>query len=675
MRALLAADDLSIASVVDTAETTLAAAQGRTLSAREVRLTGEAIGAASAAYRTVRGDETLREVTGGYVPVDDLRAAIANAVDERDAVLDRASPALSRIRHGIVQAQNEARERANAVARSAKYARAIQDPVVTIREGRFVVPVRAEFAAEVPGIVHDTSASGQTLFVEPLQALESNNRLRTLRLEEEREVDRVLGELSRGIGERADAIEANVEILAALDLLSAKANIARAMEAVMPDLVDAAALRLVDGRHPILGERAVPQSLHLDDETRLLVISGPNMGGKTVTLKMVGLLVAMAYAGMQIPAAAGSVVGRFSRVLADIGDEQSIAENASTFSAHLDRMRDALAVADDRMLVLVDEIGGGTEPSAGAALAIAMLERLLLLRARAIVTTHATEVKLFAHRAAGAVNGSVRFDPQTFTPTYQLDLGAPGQSLTFPLARARGLDGAVIEHAEGLLDVQEREYERALEELAQRNAELYAEREALSAERRAAERERADVERRGVELDAERERFAERAQQRLQQALREFAAELQRRQPERRSPRVTAAQSAALSETLEAMRRDLGIGARPESDARSTRPEIRLSGSAPSSAREAASFEAKRHATNELDVRGKRYAEAEPVVDRWIDDAILAGNSPLRLIHGKGTGALGRGLQAFLRDHPAVASLRYGNEEEGSSGVTIIELR
>jgi DNA mismatch repair protein MutS2 len=675
MRSLVAASDLSIAPAVDTAEMTRRAAQGQILTPRELRLVGEAIAAASSAYRAVRDDDVLREVASGYASVEDVRAAIERAVDERDVVLDRASPALSRIRRSIVQAQGEARERVSALVRSAKYARAIQETVVTIREGRYVVPVRAEFASDFPGIVHDTSASGQTLFIEPLTALESNNRLRTLRIEEEREVERVLSELSRLVAERALTVETNVDILAALDLLVANAHAAHAMDAVMPELMPVASLRIVGGRHPLLDDRAVPQSLELDDQTRLIVVSGPNMGGKTVTLKMVGLLVAMTYAGLQIPAETGSAVGCFSCVVADIGDEQSIAANASTFSAHLDRMREALSVAGESALVLVDEIGAGTEPSAGAALAIAMLERLLAVRARAIVTTHATELKLFAHRAAGAVNGSVRFDPQTFAPTYQLDLGAPGQSLAFALARTRGLDPAIIERADGLLDAQEREYERALEELAQRSAELQTERDALTRERSGVETERREIERRTAQLDAERARFAERAQQRLQQALRDFAAELQHRAPGRRPGRVTAAQSAALAETLEAMRRDLGIGERPQSGAWSARPNIRLSDTTGETGPSAPLLEAKRIASNELDVRGKRYAEAEPLVDRWIDDALLTGSSPLRLIHGKGTGALGRGLQAFLREHPAVAGVRYGTEEEGSSGVTIIELR
>lgn len=677
-RELVASADLHAPAAVETEPLTVAAAQGRTLAARDLRLVGEAIAAAATAARAVREDPVLRAVTAPYTPIDEVRRAIGDAIDERDAVLDRASPALGRIRRSLRQAEAESRERVTALLRAPKYAKAIQDAVVTIREGRFVVPIKAEFAGEFPGIVHDTSASGQTLFVEPLATLEANNRVRTLRIEAEREVDRILAALSRLVGERASAIDANVEVLAQIDVLVAKARVAEAMRAVAPALDDAASLAIERGRHPLLGERAVAQTLELDDDARLIVVSGPNMGGKTVSLKMAGLFVAMAYAGLQLPAAQGTRVGRFETLVADIGDEQSIAENASTFSAHLDRMQGILAAAGPRTLYLVDEIGAGTEPSAGAALARAMLEALLAARSRGIVTTHATELKLFAHETPGAVNASVRFDPQTFSPTYELDVGSPGQSFSFALARARGIDDAIIARAESLLASEERAYERALEDLAARSAALHAERDALERERRESDAARAHFDERARALEAEHERFAAQAEQRLQRALREFIAELERRSPSEsgRRARLTPGQSAILARTLDAIHRDLGLSQRDEVAPRSVKLDLPLTGMTPQRAgARGAHLAAATSASGELDVRGKRYAEAEPLVDRWLDDALLAGHSPLRLIHGKGTGMLGRGLQSFLREHPAVASVRYGNEEEGSHGVTIIELK
>ncbi len=723
VRQVVAAADFHVLPAIDPEPDTQAAALGRTLAPADLRAVADAIAAAAAAYNALREEKSpeLGAILARYTVLRDVQRSLTEAIDERGTILDRASPALGRIRRNLVNAQNDARDRVSSIVRSGKYARVIQDAVVTIREGRFVVPIKAEFSGEFPGIVHDSSSSGQTLFIEPLAALETNNRLRTLRIEEEREIERILQELSRTVGAHADAIASNVEMLAQIDVLVAKANVARSMDALAPELVDEAVVRVERGRHPLLGERAIPQTIPLDGETRVLVVSGPNMGGKTVALKMVGLFVAMTYAGMHIPASVGTKVGRFSCVIADIGDEQSIVGNASTFSAHLSRMREMFERADEHTLVLVDEIGGGTEPGAGAALAVAMLERLLSVGACGVVTTHATELKLFASAAAGVVNASVRFDPQTFRPTYHLDVGAPGQSLAFPLATALGIDRAIVDRAQALLDTRERDYESALAELSLRSAELQTEREALFNERRAAERERGSLANDRERFEAERRAFAERAEERMQQSLREFTQELQRRAAtaQAKRARVTASQSALLSRTAEEMRRALGItneldGAQRSEDGMLQRNEPvrivslrqdgavvedygdnvlvaigpmktvvkksdvqRRKGGANKPRHETgrtAKLEAASRSMPELDVRGKRYIEAEPVVDHWLDEAALAGNSPLRLIHGKGTGMLGRGLQEFLRSHPSVKSVRYGREDEGSGGVTIIEL-
>jgi DNA mismatch repair protein MutS2 len=728
VRELIVTADLHVLPAVDTADLTQRASIGTSLHATELRAVGDAIAAAAAAYNKTREgtSDVIESITAGYQPLKDVQRAVTDAIDERGVVLERASHALGRIRKSLQQAQADARDRVSALLRSPKYSKAIQDSVVTIREGRFVIPIKAEFSGEVPGIVHDTSSSGQTLFIEPLPALEANNRLRTLRLEEEREIARIVQELSRQVGSHADQIERNVDMLAQIDLLVAKARVGQSMNARMPELNASATLCIHDGRHPLLADRAVPQSLELSDETRLIVISGPNMGGKTVALKMVGLFVAMTYSGMQIPAADGSRIGRFTRVFADIGDEQSIAENTSTFSAHLRRMRQIISQADERSLVLVDEIGGGTEPTSGAALAVAMLERLLRVRACGVVTTHATELKLFAHQTAGVANASVRFDPRTFAPTYHLDVGTPGQSLAFPLARSQGIPGEIIERAESLLSTRERDYESALAELSDLNARLQAERDAVERERTHVDRLQQNLRSRTDALERERREFAEAAEARMQQALREFSSELARRAAEQQSakPKITPGQSALLQRTIDEMRRDLKIRGdvpshsepvegRPFEQGDRVRilsygqegtviadngdtvlvavgpmktvvskndverrgagaPRVRPEKAQPAST---ARVDAATRTMAELDVRGKRYIEAEPVVDQWIDEAALAGNSPLRLIHGKGTGMLGRGLQEFLRTHPQVKAVRYGDENEGGGGVTIVELR
>ena len=736
IRESVASADMHVMPAAETGDFTERASIGTTLSAAELRSVGDAIAAAAAAYNKAREtpNDVVEAITAPYAPLKELHRALADAIDERGTVLERASPALGRIRKNLQHAQTEARDRVSALLRSSKYAKAIQDAVVTIREGRFVVPIKAEFSGEVPGIVHDTSSSGQTLFIEPLAALDANNRLRTLRLEEEREIARILQELSRQVGANGLQIDANVEVLAQLDLLVAKARVAQSMDARAPELLNAPTLRIAKGRHPLLAQRAIPQSIEIDEQTRLIVISGPNMGGKTVALKMVGLFVAMTYAGMQIPASDSTAIGRFTRIYTDIGDEQSIAENTSTFSAHLRRMRQIVSEADERSLVLVDEIGGGTEPTSGAALAVAMLERLLKVRACGIVTTHSTELKLFAHQTPGVVNASVRFDPQTFAPTYHLDVGTPGQSLAFPLARSLGIPPEIIDRADSLLSTRERDYESALAELSAINAQLQTSSEALERERVHVDRLQDNLRSRAEALDRERRRFADAAEARMQEALRDFATELARRaskqQPER--PRVTASQSALLQRTIDEMRRDLRIrpdesdeteriraafeagdavrilsldqdgtviadngdtvlvgvgpmrtvvqkgdvrraGAR-QARGRSTKPRDEISNDHDDTSR-SARMEAATRTMAELDVRGKRYVDAEPVVDQWIDEAILAGNSPLRLIHGKGTGMLGRGLQEFLRAHPYVKNVRYGDENEGGGGVTIFDLR
>ncbi len=734
MRALLAAEAFDLPRVVEVGESIARAARGASLGAEELRDVGVALSAADAAVRRVRAAADSSAVLiarckpATYLAA--LTARIAEAIDERGAVLDRASPALRRIRRQAAAALEEARERCQALLRAPKYAKAIQESLVTLREGRFVIPVKAEFAGQIPGIVHDTSASGQTLFVEPLATLDVNNRLRALRIEEAREVERILTELSAALGRESAQAEANLEVLTEIDLILARARIAERMNTAQPEIVDAATVRIVDGRHPLLGERAVAQSLMLDETTRFIVISGPNMGGKTVTLKMLGLFVAMAYCGLHLPTAEGTAIGSFEYLGCDIGDEQSIAENTSTFSAHVQRLRSLLENAGPRSLILVDELATGTEPTASAALAIAVLEALLAKGAAGVVTTHATEVKLFAHSTAGIQNASVRFDPNTYAPTYQLDLGAPGQSLAFPLALALGVEPAIVERAETLLGESERDYDRALAELAQIRAQATAEREALVKERGHLENLEENARRRADALERERRRIAQQAEERLSRSLREFSAELERRNKDRgpSRARITPGQSALLGQVLDDVHRDLGlaperrrregeapgeaapvvsagdtvavdslggegtvvddygetvlvaIGALkavvPKSELHVTRRAdlAALRPGAKARAGETA-LETASTTRSELDVRGKRFVEAEPLVDKWLDEAQLAGISPLRLIHGKGTGLLGRGLQEYLKQHAAVKSLRYGEANEGGTGVTIVELR
>jgi DNA mismatch repair protein MutS2 len=729
MRAIANDATFALPRIIEVGEALERAARGGTLGPQELRDAGIALAAADAAVRRVRASDApvLRARCERARPLPEVAAAIDRAVGERGEILDRASPALARLRRNAVLAQDEARDRCQSILRSPKYARAIQDAVVTVRDGRFVVPVKAEFSGMLPGVVHDTSASGHTLFVEPLDALDVNNRVRTLRLEEEREVARILAELSALVGRNAVAAETNLEILATLDLSLARARVAQEMRAVAPMVVDEPRVAIFEGRHPLLGERAVPQSLTLDNDVRFIVISGPNMGGKTVALKMLGLYVVMAYCGLQLPAGDGTTIGGFNFIGCDIGDEQSIADNASTFSAHLQRLRALVEAAGPRSLVLVDEIAGGTEPAAGAALAISLLEYLLARGARGVVTTHSTEVKLFAHATPHVTNASVRFDPHSYVPTYHLDVGSPGQSLALPLARSLGLDPSIVTRAEGLLSESERDYDRALSELAEIRAAAAGERDALSRERAKLVSLEQTARGHSESLDRERRKLARDAEQRLTLALREFTAELQRRGFDRASgrQRVTAGQTALLGRVLDDVHRDLGLTPKapppPSPKAAKaafavgdtvmleslgsegtviddygdtllvamgsmktvvSKAQVRLVRHTEPAASRArvrakggeATLDAANSVRTELDVRGKRLVEAEPLVDKWIDEAQLVSLSPLRLIHGKGTGLLGRGLQQFLSGRGGVRTFRYGNADEGGSGVTILEL-
>jgi len=731
MRAIATDAAFDLPRVREVGEAVARAARGGLLASDELRDIGIALAAADAAVRRIRAADapTLHARAAGATPLPEVAAAIDRSIGERGDVLDRASPALARIRRNAVHAQDDARDRCASILRSPKYAKAIQDAIVTVRENRFVIPIKAEFAGSVPGVVHDTSSSGHTLFIEPLDALDVNNRLRTLRIEEEREVARILAELSELVGSRAARAEANLEVLSDIDLVLARVRVARRMDAVAPTIVDGPQIDVRVGRHPLLGDRAVPQSLALDDDVRFIIISGPNMGGKTVALKLLGLFVAMTYCGMHVPAAEGTTVGSFAYLGCDIGDEQSIAENASTFSAHLRRLRTIVRSAGASSLVLVDEIASGTEPASSAALATAILERLLASGARGVVTTHSTELKLFASAAAHVQNASVRFDPATYAPTYELDLGSPGQSLAFPLARTMGLDPTIVARAETLLSTSERDYDRALADLAGVRSGAAAERDALAKERarltnlESTARERIDA------LDRERRKLANEADARMSRALRDFTAELERRNRERPGgggrAKVTSGQASLLGKVLDDVHRDLGIRPAkpaPTAEDRAKAPVavgdrvfvdklqsegevvedygdgllvaigsmktvvpkagtriVRRASPATKRARAPtgggeATLDAATTASAELDVRGKRFADAEPLVDKWIDESSLLGIPALRLIHGKGTGLLGRGLQEWLKDRGGVKAVRYGTAEEGGGGVTVFEL-
>src|ERR671933_983584 len=415
-----------------------------------------------------------------------ITSAIAGAINDRGEVMDSASPALQRIRSELRVTHTRLVDRLNAMLASAQYRNAVQEALVTTRNGRYVIPIKAESKGQVKGIVHDQSGSGATLFIEPLAVTELNNQWHQLQLDERDEVERILHELSAGIGKQAAAILSTVEALAAVDLGLAKARYGALLRATTPRLNDDGRIDLVGARHPLLGGHVVPIDVSLGDEFQVLVITGPNTGGKTVALKTVGLLTLMAQAGLHIPADERSVVSVFAQVFADIGDEQSIEQSLSTFSSHLRNIIAMLERVTPDSLVLLDELGAGTDPTEGAALARAIVATLLERGPLAVATTHYSELKSYAYTTPGVENASAEFDVETLTPTYRLLTGIPGRSNALAIASRLGLDPAVIERARGYLSPEEVQVDTLL-------GQIQAERETAETARAQAAAERAEA--------------------------------------------------------------------------------------------------------------------------------------------------------------------------------------
>lgn len=655
----------------------------------------------------------------------ELEEKISRTVLPGGEVADDASPALYQIRRKLERARQQVKERLEEIIRSPHYQRYLQEPIVTVREGRYVVPVKQEFRHQVPGLVHDQSASGATLFVEPLAVLEANNEIRRLQAAERREVERLLTELSAMVARRGAELAASLEAMGELDFVMARARYAEATDAVEPRLLEEPRLRLNHARHPLLGKSAVPISVQLGYRFDTLIITGPNTGGKTVALKTVGLLVVMAQSGLHIPAADGSELGIFTHVFADIGDEQSIESSLSTFSSHLTNIIHILNHAGPRSLVLLDEIGAGTDPTEGAALAQAILERLQELGAKTLATTHYSELKNFAHCRAGVENACVEFDAVTLRPTYRLLIGRPGQSNAFEIARRLGLPEELVERARSFLSPEQlqladllaqlersrQEAERELEQArkAREEAAALRERYRLLGEQLAAKRQdilaRARDEARRLVKEAQREaeeavrelreRLAEEAARAREEAIREVRerlAGMRRKLEEEPAFRPLGGEAPAAVSVGQAVylprfgqQGTVVAVAGPEEVTvqvgmvKLSIPlkELRLAAETrgPGETGVARLLEEKaRSVSPRLDLRGMRADEAVQEVEKYLDEASLAGLSRVYLVHGKGTGALRAAIQQHLRSDRRVKSFRLGEHGEGGAGVTVVEL-
>ena len=680
----------------------------------------------------------LAETASFIEPCAEVVDAIGGVLNDRGEVLDSASPRLGSIRAEIRVAFDRLMNKLNAIVNNPDNARWLQEPIVTQRGGRYVVPIRAEFKGRIKGVVHDQSASGATLFIEPLTTVELNNTYRQLQLEEAEEVRRILAALSGLVGDYARAITRTVEALAAIDLALAKAKYAEDTDARRPALVGGreaakgeadrpgSALRLVEARHPLLDpDVVVPIDVDFGDDARALVITGPNTGGKTVALKTVGLMALMAQCGLHLPCREAELAV-FKGIYADIGDEQSIEQSLSTFSSHMTNIIDILAKADAQSLVLLDELGAGTDPAEGSALARSLLNTLLGIGATTMVTTHHPELKVFAQQTPGVRNASVEFDLETLAPTYRLIVGLPGRSNALAIAARLGLPGPIIEAARGLvaegdlavddlLDEIRRsrdEARRALAQAEQVRAEAERARDALRARLDAIEDERR-------ELLRKTRAKGQRELQRLRQKIRRLRQQMEAAALPLDALRQLDARAEALEDRLEApvtpvteapdlflddddappfrlgdvvwvrpLRAEGQITELTGGDAEVLVGRLRLRARLDdlerrsASERKAARAE-KRHEPLpprgsspglELDIRGQQVDEALPRLEDYLDSAYMAGLPFVRIIHGKGTGALRRAVREALRDHPLVGSSSRGDDKEGGDGVTVVKI-
>lgn len=653
---------------------------------------------------------------------------IGRVFNENGEIDSNASPALAIIRRELAIAQRRVMDRLQNIITSSQYAKYLQEAIITQRDGRYVVPVRADAKGRINGIVHDTSASGATLFIEPLAVVELGNRVRELSIQEQREIDRILRELTILVGENADAIDYTVETLAQLDLAFAKAKYSAALRAVAP-LIDTgsreqpAYLELLQARHPLLNpDTVVPTTLELQRSFSILIITGPNTGGKTVTLKTVGLLALMSQSGLHIPAAEGSRLPVYSGVFADIGDEQSIAQSLSTFSGHLKNIIGMLAKADSQALMLFDELGAGTDPVEGAALARAIVEHLLDKKIPAMIATHYPELKAFAHTTPGVQNASMEFDIETLAPTYRLILGIPGRSNAFAIATRLGLDAALVERARENVGKSNEELETLLtqlkksrEETAREQSRAAAARENLERAAKQARRELSDTQRqRGeilrstreqarAELEAARAELnrlkrewretgvnrdaAKRAESDLE-ALSAATDALQpppaprRVEPTQRRERIVVGDSVYVP-SLNQYGQVVGVGSDLVVQIGSFRMnlapdqvDLQPRQTAPTRPINQTSIVLPDVDSPGLEVhlRGMRAEDAVDTLEKHLDRAVMAGLPYVRVVHGKGTGALRQVTREFLQSSPLVSSFETAESNEGGEGVTIAKL-
>ena len=663
-----------------------------------------------------------------------LEEQIRSAILDEETIADTASSELADIRRKMRLAASKGRQVLQRIISSPSYAKVLQEALITQRDGRFVVPVKAECKGSMPGLVHDVSSSGATLFVEPMGVVQANNELKELEAREKKEIDRILRQLSAACAGSMENILWDYDILVHLDVIFARAQLSYQLNASRPEVRRRGGVALRRARHPLLDQaKAVPITVELGEQFDTLVITGPNTGGKTVTLKTIGLLCLMAQCGLHIPADSGSAVRVFHRVLADVGDEQSIEQSLSTFSAHMSNIVQILREVDDKSLLLFDELGAGTDPVEGAALAIAIIESARSQGALIAATTHYAELKTFAMTTAGVENASCEFDVQTLRPTYRLLIGIPGKSNAFAISRRLGLDESVIQAAQAQMDSDSVRFEDVLtqlEEKRQRLEKAQAEADRLWRQReedaRKARTFREQMEKAKDNARTKGEAEAKRIVRQAQAQADEIFAQLdqlRRQQQKQLSFQELNDAKAAVRHSLNQAQDALHIHDQPQEPVYTpSRPievgdlvelpgvkmaasvlavnndgtlllqagkmkmtvkaqQVRLPEGQPKKKPAApasggsAKLNLQSRAASELDIRGYETLEAESVVENYIDSAVMAKLGTVTIIHGKGTGALRKAVHEMLKRNKAVKSFRLGRYGEGEAGVTVVELK
>ena len=724
----------SFGGIVDVGASLSRADRGGCLSPEELLRVATVLKAARTAKEYAEGDAVesgldifFRQLT----PNKFFEERIFTSILSKDEIADAASSELASIRRKIRQQSSKIRESLQKIITSPTYAKILQEPIVTIRSDRFVVPVKAECKSQLPGLVHDVSSSGSTFFIEPMSAVNGNNELRELFVAERKEIERILAELSAEAAARQESINLNYEMLVTLDCIFARAKLSFAMHGIEPVIRTDGKLELKCARHPLIdAKKVVPVSLSLGVDFDTMVITGPNTGGKTVTLKTIGLLTLMAECGLHIPADDGSSIAIFETVLADIGDEQSIEQSLSTFSSHMRNIVEILQACDRDSLILFDELCAGTDPAEGAALAIALIEFCRKCGAKVATTTHYAELKLYAMRTAGVINASCEFNVETLQPTYRLLIGIPGKSNAFAISRRLGLDEKIIEDAHSMVSQNDVNFEDVLTQLEQQRQQMEQAKVEAEQLRMETEKQKEKSDEYYAQIKAERDKAVQQArkeaqyiiedarrtannvyeelkqlrkqakdgafvegsnekQAALRRSLNEAEGKLREKQEVRQRP--AASRAIRVGDTVEllkfgskatvlAVNKDgsyqlqagiMKVNAKPDE-------VYLLENETQAKAKklmEGKVRDLKSAAQPELDIRGMAVDEALPVLDNFLDAAYMGNLPNARIIHGKGTGVLRKAVQDELRRCKYVKSFRLGVYGEGEDGVTIAEFK